>query len=126
MQVNRRKFLIAGAGVTAVAGTGAAIANHLGYLGGLSPGARGMVAKIRQELDFLKFKDTVVSQFLTDYEQRVRRIKSDEPLTPRFVHRFLLSTDFFQMGEDEARELNYVMLYHPYASPCYNPLRVVG
>lgn len=124
--MKRRKFLIAGAGVAAVGATGAAIANHLGYLGGLSRGARGMVATIRQRLDFLKFKDAVLVAFLEEYETKVRKIKPNEPLTARFVHRFLMSTDFFQTGEDEARELNYVMLFHPYASPCYNPLRVVG
>ncbi len=112
--------------MTAVGATGAAIAHNLGYLGGLSPGARGMQEKIRQQLDFLKFKDEVLTQFLTDYEQKVRRIRVDEELDPRFTHRFLLSTDFFQMGEDQSRELNYVMLYHPYASPCYNPLRAIG
>jgi hypothetical protein len=35
---------------------------------------------------------------------------------------FLLSTDFFQSGQPPAGPLRFVLLYHPYAFPCYNPM----
>ncbi|MGB0588873.1 MAG: hypothetical protein ACPGU1_04255 [Myxococcota bacterium] len=35
---------------------------------------------------------------------------------------FLLSTDFFAYGADEARPLRYATLYDPYRNPCYNPM----
>lgn len=38
-------------------------------------------------------------------------------------HCFLMSTDFFQHGGDERRELHFVALYGPYVSPCYSPFR---
>ena len=38
-------------------------------------------------------------------------------------HCFLMSTDFFQHGGDERRELRFVALYDPYVTPCYNPFR---
>lgn len=39
-----------------------------------------------------------------------------------FATTFLMSTDFFLQGADEAKQINYVMMYHPYHSPCWNPI----
>jgi hypothetical protein len=39
---------------------------------------------------------------------------------------FLMSTDFFPRGADESLPVRYVTLFHPYLSPCWNPLRRQG
>ena len=40
-----------------------------------------------------------------------------------FVERtFLMSTDFFQAGQPPNGPVRFVQLYHPYVSPCYNPM----
>ncbi len=43
------------------------------------------------------------------------------PDAPRVRELFLLSSDFFAHGEDEARPLGFQTLYDAYLSPCYNP-----
>jgi len=43
------------------------------------------------------------------------------PDTSRVRELFLLSSDFFAHGEDEARPLGFQTLYDAYLSPCYNP-----
>ena len=58
----------------------------------------------------------VVADYLKHYEP---------PTRIKLVHvatTFLMSTDFFPNGARESRPLRYVMLYHPYRTPCYNPL----
>ncbi len=35
---------------------------------------------------------------------------------------FLLSTDFFLNGADETKPVRFRQLFHPYVSPCWNPL----
>lgn len=37
---------------------------------------------------------------------------------------FLLSTNFFVNGADEAMEVRYQTLYSPYGAPCYNPVGI--
>lgn len=49
-------------------------------------------------------------------EEMIQRQRDD------LATRFLMSTDFFLHGGDERREINYVQFYHPYVSPCWNPL----
>lgn len=39
---------------------------------------------------------------------------------------FLLSTDFFPNGADEARPVRFLRIYHPYVSLCFNPLADAG
>ena len=39
---------------------------------------------------------------------------------------FLLSTNFFQSGQPAAGPIRFVAFYHPYVSPCYNPLVQAG
>ncbi len=42
------------------------------------------------------------------------------------VSQFLLSTDFFQNGADESRELKYIAYYDPYVAACRHPFRVAA
>ena len=42
-------------------------------------------------------------------------------LEDNVVSRYLLSTDFFQHGADEASSVNYVAFYDPYNAICRNP-----
>jgi hypothetical protein len=35
---------------------------------------------------------------------------------------FLLSTDFFVNGADETKPVRFRQFFHPYVSPCWNPL----
>jgi hypothetical protein len=41
---------------------------------------------------------------------------------PQFETTFLLSTNFFQSGQPTSGPIQFVALFHPYVSPCYNPL----
>ena len=41
---------------------------------------------------------------------------------PHVEQTFLLSTDFFQSGQPATGPIRFVTLYHPYVSPCYDPL----
>jgi hypothetical protein len=39
---------------------------------------------------------------------------------------FLLSTDFFLHAGNESLPVHYVTLFHPYASPCWNPISLAA
>jgi hypothetical protein len=43
-------------------------------------------------------------------------------LEDNVVTKYLLSTDFFMHGADEARRVEYLSFYEPHRAPCRNPL----
>ena len=80
-----------------------------------------LATRLRGYFDYLSFDDDVIAAFVRDYQADTPRIHRREP-TDAIASRFLLSTDFFQNGANEAHPLHYVRYYDPYRSPCYNPL----
>jgi len=81
---------------------------------------------LKEALPMLKVGDEVVAAFLADmarHDMRVKLGKNGKP-SSEDVQKFLLSTDFFNSGDDESRPLKYVRLYDPYLAPCYNPLHM--
>jgi hypothetical protein len=88
----------------------------------------------------LEISDTEFQNFYTSYcehyapvwrpiWQRALKGRDDShhrDVMDSLATRFLMSTDFFLHGADETRPVRYVALYHPYANPCWNPLRYFG
>jgi hypothetical protein len=74
--------------------------------------------KYRKKLKYLSVFSGVLS-IVTPYEllsmgHPLRRLENYT------VSNFLLSTDFFQNGEDQEREIQYFGFYDPYKRPCAN------
>jgi len=138
----RRKFLLGGMGIIAVAG-----------IGGLTFGRMGaeseIAALVRRRLSFLRLNDAGVRAFAkdqvaallakrpswnrwkyhflamftksftqygssNDHRTRIQRIEDNLATT------YLLSSDFFINGADESRTVEYLGLYDP-LRPCGNP-----
>lgn len=74
---------------------------------------------IRLHYDYLKFAPGAVEEFVAAY-QGAKRLSQRHSVVDG-VERFLLSTDFFQHGADERREIHYTLLYAPMINPCYRP-----
>ncbi len=122
--MNRRSFL-AGAAALATA----VVVGALTWLRGRrdpdpSPatGTGDLASRLREEFHYLSFDDGAVDAFVRDFEsfygERAERVARSSGT----LKRFLLSTDFFQNGADESRRVAYVAFYHPYRTPCYQPL----
>lgn len=75
----------------------------------------------------LRFDPVGVARFVEVYEEKLHVIRRNplklllEPLPENVVRTFLPSTDYFLNDEDDSRPLQFVAVYDPYASPCYNP-----
>jgi hypothetical protein len=80
--------------------------------------------RLRSEFDYLNLPDAVIAAYLRDYEAIVGPVSRFSGFPDEFFTRFLLSTDFFQHNADIGRPLEYVTLYGPHQSPCYNPCAV--
>lgn len=61
-------------------------------------------------------------QTIDDFLQAVSQAKRRPRRADQVKELFLLSTDFFAHGADEARPLSFARLYDPYLNPCYNPM----
>lgn len=79
-----------------------------------------MAEAIRLHYAYLNFAPGTVEQFVAAYTAPGARV-GEPPSVMDGLGRFLLSTDFFQHGADEAREIRYALLYAPMRNPCYNP-----
>jgi hypothetical protein len=79
-------------------------------------------AKLLRHFSYLKISDDVAERYVADYRAHVRDVGRLSELGDDFHTRFLLSTDFFQHGADESRPLEYVAIYGPTITLCYNPL----
>jgi hypothetical protein len=137
MAMTRRSVILLGLGVGAgacAAGVGVAWTQRE-RLKDLSD-AEG-AAYLRENFDYLRLEvtDEQLRGFVADYRRH------HAPLQRALWHRvrgwgegsytrqmdqlattFLLSTDFFLNDADESQPVHYVMFYHPYVSPCWNPL----
>lgn len=75
---------------------------------------------IVQHFHYLRFERGIAERFEREYATLAAREGFREP-RERLYLRFLLSTDFYQNGADESIPLDYVMLFDPHESTCYNP-----
>lgn len=85
------------------------------------PTVTAIADRVERRFEYLRFEAEVSGRFAEDWIAAfgpTAKGGSDEEL----YDTFLLSTDFFQHGGDENRELRYVTFFSPYVSPCYNPL----
>jgi hypothetical protein len=76
--------------------------------------------QIRSQLKPLTIDSQEVVKFAKAWEGHKGPFKGSPA---RLAELFLLSSDFFQTGEDAKRAPKFFMIYDPYLSPCYNPLR---
>lgn len=128
MNASRRKFLAwtaaLGAGLVggALALFPAARENARSWAARLAHSGSAPKAKLLAHFDYLKISDEVAERYVADYSANVREVGRLSELGLDFYTRFLLSTDFFQHGADESRALEYVAIYGPTITLCYNPL----
>ena len=121
--VARRAFLIGGAAGLIGGFAAAQIGPLIGELTAPPPATppgpgQQMIALLREYFSYLEFDDSVATQFVLDYARHYGPVED----AGRFFATFLLSTDFFENGQDESRPLQYVALYGPMLNPCLNPL----
>lgn len=76
--------------------------------------------QIRSRLKGLAIDSEEVAKFAQAWESRKGPFKGK---AEKLAELFLLSSDFFQTGEDATRAPKFFLIYDPYLSPCYNPLR---
>ena len=84
------------------------------------PAYAKVVSQIRSRLEGLTIDDQEIVKFAQAWEGRKGPLKGK---AAKLAERFLLSSDFFQTGENAKRAPKFFMIYDPYVSPCYNPLR---
>lgn len=136
MQITRRTLLksgVVGAAVVGAAGTAAYLSYDKIRL--LQPSE--LVSYLKSNFDYLTFNidDAQFTAFANEYLEYYREVPRETWYVLRggdeekhknvmddFAMTFLMSTDFFKNGADESKPVNYVMFYHPYRSPCWNPL----
>lgn len=75
---------------------------------------------IRAQLEGLALDSQEIVKFFQAWESRKGPLKGK---AAKLAELFLLSSDFFQAGENAKRAPKFFMIYDPYLSPCYNPLR---
>ncbi len=128
--ITRRKFLrsLAIVGCVSVAALGGALAipssrTKLAWVWQrlielpLSPASR-----IARHFDYLTIDRSCLERFVADWEEHVAPLSRSSALPSEIFTRFLLSTDFFANGADEAKLVRYRGFADPYLTSCYNPL----
>ena len=83
---------------------------------------RSPEARLRAHFEYLNLDPGSISQFFLDYERLNPNFSRRSPLPPDVYTRYLLSTNFFQAGADQSREVRYVLFYDTDFTPCHNPL----
>ena len=109
---NRRRFLAAMGGAVVLLGGGVVLGRY-----------RVMDWRIRRHFSYLNIAPQDALRFVRDYEKAYGELPFYRRSAGDVYKKFLMSTDFFPNGADESRPLRYIMLYDPYISPCYNPLK---
>lgn len=79
-------------------------------------------SRMASTLSYLDLRHEHLLRFLEDHESALGPALTDPDSLADLCGRFLLSTDFFMNGADESRPIQYLTLYDPYHSPCFNPL----
>lgn len=137
-RLSRRRILQLGViGGVATGGAGAAAWLSRDML--IKPRVDELVQLLRSEFEYLTFNfgDKQFVEYIQSYKEHYRDIWRETWYVFRggdrdrhrhqmdhFAMSFLMSTDFFVTGADEFKPINYVMFYHPYQSPCWNPFSV--
>lgn len=127
MELSRRTFLRIG-GVTAVSLVS-------GYLvvqrtrralketaDPLDPAMKTALNALRDAFPNLKFSESTAIEYIEAYRTEIRALNLEVLRSWDFYRRFLLSTNLFTSGRREEEPLRFVNLYHPYITPCHNPL----
>lgn len=78
---------------------------------------------IRRHYDYLNLAPGAVEKFVEAYTAPGVRL-GRQPSVMDGLDRFLLSTDFFLNGADEARAVHFKLLFAPRVNPCYRPFPV--
>lgn len=140
MNLTRRAILRMGAaGVGVLAATAWAGWAKRMKLGQLSD--TYLDAYIRKNFDYLNLEvsDREMQQFVTLFREHYTPVYTElvHGLAHRFMGRradgyreqmdflcttFLMSTNFFLQSPDESAPVHYITLFHPYVTPCWNPL----
>lgn len=139
MRVDRRQLMkmgVVGGGLLGVTGTAAWVWRD--DIRKLQPS--DIADYLESQFDYLTFNfgTETLREFAIQYREQYREISreswhklrggDEESYNKAMDHlavTFLMSTDFFLTGADESKPVNYVMFYHPYISPCWNPLSMV-
>ena len=108
----RRKFMAALGGAVILLGGGAMLSRQ-----------RIMAWRIHSHFSYLKIKSGDALRFVRAYEDAYGELPYHRRSVSDVYKKFLLSTDFFSNGSDESKPVRFVMLYDPYLSLCYNPLK---
>jgi hypothetical protein len=121
--MKRREFLkLVPAAVVAIAGGSGCFQEEESAISNvLEVGPEPYLSIIRQHLPMLKVEVAEIENFKRAFERNSRPHRAghgDEDLAKDF----LLSTDFFENGEDESVPLRFVSVFNPRLTPCYNPL----
>lgn len=90
-----------------------------GYTWAWLPPAERLV----RHFDYLTLDRTGVERYVREYQRVFGKVHPRSiARNQEFYTKYLMSTDFFQHGGDESRPVRFVALYHPYTTPCWNPL----
>ena len=99
---------------------------NLSYLTLNDADLRAFAADVTADLGALQTRDTRLAAFAYPLYPNLPAALMDEatlkPLEDDLVSRFLLSTDFFWNGSDEATPVTYLGYYVPGRSACFNPM----
>ena len=141
MKISRRTFIKTGMAGAA----GLAVSGSLGFLYRDEIGvvqANEIVGFIRGNFEYLKLdvSDEDIEGFYKEYREWYKPVVRDH--WQRVIKRrgpevfvedmddvatvFLMSTDFFINGADEAKPVRYVRLYAPYKNSCWDPVGVMN
>lgn len=136
LHITRRKLLksgVVGAGVLGVTGTAAWFGRDRIRL--LQSGELTHYLKANFEYLTFNFDDEQITEHVANYLESYQEVPRETwhvlrggdadqhaQTMDHFAMTFLMSTDFFLHGADESRPVNYVMFFHPYRSPCWNPV----
>ncbi|NJN63704.1 MAG: hypothetical protein HC882_01700 [Acidobacteria bacterium] len=86
----------------------------------ISPVAR-IAARVRELLPQATIDESELRAFAEVYVAR-EADTTKPPIGHDLVTTFLMSTDYFTEPGGDRRSLRFLVLFDPYASPCYNPL----
>ena len=119
----RRRSLLIGIASTVLGGAVAAT-GHWTLFGRFTETGFGQYLRLR--CHYLTFEVTAdeLERFVRLYRKHYgfhAHRWSPGALEP-MVQVFLMSTDFFSNGADESKPVRFRRFFHPYLSPCWNPL----
>jgi hypothetical protein len=126
--INRRTFLrIAGLGAAPVAAGLLVRCQSFAWVADrsaawLDAAVHSPQERLRAHFHYLDLDPPSIAQFFADLRRYRPDLSPRRPLGPSVHNLFLLSTDFFRHGCDEAQRVHYVGFYDPAITPCNNPL----